>query len=90
MRLLVGLYAAQTFVGGMLNVLIVAVTSYVTLIVIASFATASRYGWALLPVLPVTFAAYHFGYGIGFLNGLLDFVVLRRTQPRRSMARLTR
>ena len=73
-----------------LNVLIVAVTSYVTLIVIASFATASRYGWALLPVLPVTFAAYHFGYGIGFLNGLLDFVVLRRTQPRRSMARLTR
>ena len=57
---------------------------------IASFATVSRYGWGLLPVLPVTFAAYHFGYGIGFLNGLLDFVVLRRTQPRRSMARLTR
>jgi glycosyltransferase involved in cell wall biosynthesis len=31
-----------------------------------------------LPILPVVFATYHFGYGYGFLRGILDFVLLRR------------
>ena len=30
------------------------------------------------PVMPLVFAAYHFGYGCGFLRGLIDFMVLRR------------
>ena len=38
---------------------------------------ASR-GWRLLPAIIATFPCYHFGYGIGFLHGLLDFVVLHR------------
>jgi hypothetical protein len=63
---------------------------YAWMLVIASATTAARAGWDLLPVLPVTFAAYHFGYGIGFLNGIVDFVLRRRTEPRPSMARLTR
>ena len=72
------------------DVLGLAVASYVAVLLIASVTTAARYGWDLLPVLPVTFAAYHFGYGIGFLNGILDFIVLKRTAPRRAMAELTR
>lgn len=31
-----------------------------------------------LPVMPVVFAAYHFGYGWGFLRGVIDFVLLKR------------
>ncbi len=34
--------------------------------------------WDLLPVMPMVFFAYHFGYGSGFLRGVLDFLVLRR------------
>ena len=41
----------------------------------ASFNSASRDGWKLLPVLPAVVGCYHFGYGYGFLRGLLDFVV---------------
>lgn len=32
-----------------------------------------------IPVMPFVFAAYHFGYGCGFLRGLIDFMVLRRS-----------
>ena len=31
-----------------------------------------------LPVIPIVFAAYHVGYGYGFLRGVVDFLVLRR------------
>lgn len=46
--------------------------------VAASFLTAARHGWKLLPLLPWVFACYHFGYGGGFLHGVWDFVILRR------------
>ena len=72
------------------DLLLVSLASYAVALVIASIMTAARSGWDLLPILPVTFAAYHFGYGIGFLNGLLDFVLLKRSQPRPGMAKLTR
>ena len=72
------------------DALLVLAASYAAVLVIASVSTAARHGWDLLPILPVTFAGYHFGYGIGFLNGLLDFVLLKRRQPRRGMAELTR
>ena len=70
--------------------LAVVLASYAAVLVIASVTTAARYGWDLLPVLPATFAGYHFGYGIGFLSGLYDFVLRRRIAPRRAMAELTR
>jgi glycosyltransferase involved in cell wall biosynthesis len=31
-----------------------------------------------LPVMPAVFAAYHFGFGYGFLQGVADFIVLRK------------
>ncbi len=39
----------------------------------ASVSVARRSGWRHLPLLPVAFAAMHFGYGGGFLVGLLRF-----------------
>jgi glycosyltransferase involved in cell wall biosynthesis len=57
--------------------------------VVASVIAAARTEWRLLPILPLVFACYHFGYGYGFLRGLVDFVVLRR-QPTRAYTRLTR
>ena len=43
-----------------------------------SLAVAARQGWRYFPVLPWVFACYHLGYGIGFLHGMVDFVLLRR------------
>jgi succinoglycan biosynthesis protein ExoA len=40
--------------------------------------TAAKSEWKLLPILPFVFYCYHFGYGWGFVRGILDFVVLRR------------
>ncbi len=34
--------------------------------------------FSYLPVMPIVFAAYHFGYGYGFLRGVVDFLLLRR------------
>lgn len=57
--------------------------------VAASFLTALRHGWKLLPMLPLVFACYHFSYGFGFLRGVVDFIVLRR-KPSVHFTRLTR
>jgi cellulose synthase/poly-beta-1,6-N-acetylglucosamine synthase-like glycosyltransferase len=51
---------------------------YVLALVVASVHAAGRTKWNLLPILPLAFCCYHFGYGCGFLKGLLDFVILRR------------
>lgn len=48
----------------------------------ASAITAASAGWSLLPVLPLTFACYHVGYGSGFLIGIWDFVVRRKGSGR--------
>jgi glycosyltransferase involved in cell wall biosynthesis len=45
---------------------------------VASAVTAARHGWAYLLVLVVVFPSYHFGYGAGFLCGVIDFVLLGR------------
>jgi glycosyltransferase involved in cell wall biosynthesis len=45
--------------------------------------------WKYLCVMPVVFAAYHFGYGWGFLLGSVDFVMLKR-RGRDAHARITR
>lgn len=62
---------------------------YLVCALAASVVTGAQSEWKLIPVLPAVFAAYHFGYGLGFLRGLLDFVVIRRG-PRASATRLTR
>lgn len=55
----------------------------------AAISSARKWGWPLLPVMPLVFACFHFGYGLGFLKGLLDFVIFRRS-PSRGMEVLTR
>ena len=39
----------------------------------AAIGSARRSGWELLPLLPISFAILHVGYGSGFLIGLLKF-----------------
>jgi glycosyltransferase involved in cell wall biosynthesis len=56
----------------------------------ASLVTCRRSeGRKYLLVMPLVFAAYHFGYGWGFLRGVIDFLVFRRS-PRQAWRRLTR
>lgn len=45
--------------------------------------------WDLLPYLPPVFGAYHFGFGCGYLRGVLDFLILNRP-PSAAMVMLTR
>jgi glycosyltransferase involved in cell wall biosynthesis len=52
--------------------------AYASAVLVASLVTAMKTEWKLLPVLPLVFCCYHFGYGFGFLRGILDFVILRR------------
>jgi succinoglycan biosynthesis protein ExoA len=56
---------------------------------VASIDTARRSHWKLWPLIPAVFACYHIGYGVGFLHGIWDFVILRR-RPRRVYTTLTR
>jgi len=44
---------------------------YLSGCLLAAVATAKRFGWKLLPILPMIFAIYHFSYGFGFVTGLL-------------------
>ena len=69
--------------------LAVILASYGAVLAAASCLTARRAGWRYLPVLPAVFACYHVSYGIGFMRGILDFVVLRRS-PGTSFTALTR
>ena len=64
--------------------------AYLVVLAIASITTAAASGWGLLPILPATFACYHVSYGVGFLQGLVDFGLRRRLTPPVSMSRLTR
>jgi len=50
---------------------------------------ASRERLKFLAVMPLVFACYHFGYGIGFLSGIWRFAI-RRAQGHGSFERLTR
>ena len=58
---------------------------YVVALLAASLRTASAAGWGLFPLLPLVFACYHFGYGLGFLAGLVS-----RPRAEGRFSRLTR
>ncbi len=51
---------------------------YISFIATASVLTVRRTTWKFLPILPTVFFCYHVGYGLGFLEGLLDFVIFKR------------
>jgi succinoglycan biosynthesis protein ExoA len=71
----------STFVLGVWAAMIAA---YFVAICAASLDSARRYGWELLPALPIVFAAYHFSYGSGFLLGLIQ------SGPAEAMTKVTR
>jgi hypothetical protein len=55
------------------------VSAYLLGNALASLITCARPGqFRFLPVMPIVFAAFHFGYGYGFLRGVLDFCLFRR------------
>jgi glycosyltransferase involved in cell wall biosynthesis len=56
---------------------------------VLSLVIAARTKWALLPALPAVVWCFHFGYGYGFLRGLLDLVLLRNA-PDTPFVQLTR
>ena len=66
-----------------------ALGAYLLAVLVASVVTAAKTEWELLPVLPLVFGCYHFGYGFGFLRGVWDFII-RRRRSRASFKRLTR
>ena len=56
---------------------------------VASSLTAAQHGWEFFFVLPLVFACYHIGYGVGFVHGAWNLIILRRT-PSRTYIELTR
>lgn len=62
---------------------------YAAAALLISLLTAARTQWSLLPVLPAIVWCFHFGYGYGFLRGLLDLVLLGNA-PDTPFVRLTR
>jgi len=43
-----------------------------------SISIAFKGGLKLLPVLPIAFVTLHFSYGLGYLKGIWDFMILKR------------
>src|ERR1051326_3176174 len=62
---------------------------YAVATLLASLVTAAQTDWSLLPVLPLVFCCFHFGYGYGFLRGIADFMVFHNA-PNSKFVRLTR
>jgi glycosyltransferase involved in cell wall biosynthesis len=73
----------------LLSLLGVTLGTYLLTVIVASAVTASRTRERVFAVLPAVFPCYHFGYGMGFLAGLWDFI-LRRKGPRQCVVTLTR
>lgn len=47
------------------------IATYIVASLGAALLTARKRNWALFPILPLVFAIFHFGYGLGFLTGLV-------------------
>ncbi len=61
------------------GLLALALSAYLAANLLATLHTCMTAGtFRYLPVMPIVFAGYHFGYGYGFLRGVVDFVLLRR------------
>jgi succinoglycan biosynthesis protein ExoA len=69
--------------------LLLVASLYAFALSVASIFTAAKNEWRLLPVLPLVFPCFHFGYGWGFLRGAWDFLLWQRT-PGSGFQTLTR
>jgi hypothetical protein len=88
--LVTAIVGAQPLATIVRDALLAVLGSYALLLIVGSVTTAAKYGWGLLPILPLTFASYHAGYGVGFLTGIYDFLIRKRTRGRAGMSELTR
>lgn len=84
-----GLGVAALFVPAARWMLLGLLGTYALLVGVASAFAARRAGAGLFPLLLATFPCFHLGYGIGFLRGIADFLVLKRA-PTPAFERLTR
>jgi succinoglycan biosynthesis protein ExoA len=62
---------------------------YCIVLALASLVTAAKHEFALLPIFPFIFAAYHIGYGYGFVRGIIDFAIFQNA-PDTRFVRITR
>lgn len=69
--------------------LIAVAGAYLLCTVAAAVIAGGRQHWPLIPLLPFVFVTYHLSYGLGFLQGLWDCVVMHR-KPSRSLVNLSR
>jgi succinoglycan biosynthesis protein ExoA len=60
---------------------------YAAFLVVGSVMVAAKKGWRLLPLLPLTFMCFHFGYGLGFVKGLVSGKRLGRSESMTSLSR---
>jgi len=83
---LVTIGAMITGSSGLLSPVLAAWTivlaAYVVACALAACFSAQRFGWQLLPYLPVTFAVFHLSYGLGFLMGSVYWTFARSLRPR--------
>jgi cellulose synthase/poly-beta-1,6-N-acetylglucosamine synthase-like glycosyltransferase len=56
---------------------------YLSALFLSSFSIAFKKGLKLLPALAISFVTLHFSYGLGYLKGIWDFVVLKRHKKKR-------
>ncbi|CCK78978.1 glycosyltransferase family 2 protein [Desulfobacula toluolica] len=73
-----------------LKTLVILLACYILTNSVASFlACKESSNWKYITVMPIVFAAYHFGYGYGFLRGILNFAILKK-QDLKTFTKLTR
>ncbi|MBM4465158.1 MAG: glycosyltransferase family 2 protein [Chloroflexi bacterium] len=56
---------------GFLNLFLLVISGYLLASLLSSLLIARREGWRYFPLLPVAFGVMHFGWGLGFLLGLV-------------------
>jgi len=56
---------------GFFNLFLLAILSYLLVSLLSTLLIAHGKGWRYFPLLPVAFAVMHFGWGLGFLWGLV-------------------
>ena len=61
--------------SGSFSLFLLAISSYSLASLLSSLLIARRKGWRYFPLLPVAFAVMHFGWGLGFLLGLVRTVI---------------
>jgi hypothetical protein len=75
---ILGIYS-HSFLGLFLGCVIV----YLVASLAFSAVISSKHGWKYLGLLPISFAALHFGYGIGFAQGIARLRCVKRSRKRR-------